>query len=174
VPRRSQRFQAAAPAIGGKDGHEARRGTAGLFQGESNAINAQGESVMLKDLQVMPVLPAKDIDRAREFYRDKLGLEPTQTIDNDNLVYQCGNGTGFLLYRTDNAGSAKNTQMGWGAEDVEREVEELRSRGVVFEEYDMPGLKTENGIATMEGMGKGAWFLDSEGNILNISSIPVT
>lgn len=129
---------------------------------------------MLKDREIMAVLPAKDIDRAREFYRDKLGLDPVQTVENDNLIYRCGKGTGFLLYQTDNAGSAKNTQMSWGVDDVEKEVEELRGRGVVFEEYDMPGLKTENGIATMEGMGKGAWFLDSEGNILNISSIPVT
>ena len=127
---------------------------------------------MLKDMEVIAVLPAKDIDRARDFYRDKLGLEPAQTIENDNLLYRCGKGTGFLLYRTDNAGSAKNTQLSWGVDDVEKEVEELRSRGVVFEDYDMPGLKTENGIATMEGMGKGAWFLDTEGNILNISSIP--
>lgn len=127
---------------------------------------------MLKDKELMAVLPAKDIDRAREFYRDKLGLEPAQTIENENLIYRCGKGTGFLLYRTDNAGSAKNTQMSWGVDDVEKEVKELRARGVVFEDYDMPGLKTENGIATMEGMGKGAWFMDSEGNILNISSIP--
>ena len=127
---------------------------------------------MLKDMELMAVLPAKDIDRAKEFYRDKLGLEPVQTIENDNLIYRCGKGTGFLLYRTDNAGSARNTQMAWGVQDVEKEVEELRARGVVFEDYDMPGLKTENGIATMEGMGKGAWFLDSEGNILNISSLP--
>ena len=127
---------------------------------------------MLKDMELMAVLPAKDIDRARELYRDKLGLEPVQTIEGDNLVYRCGKGTGFLLYRTDNAGSAKNTQLSWGVDDVEKEVEELRSRGVVFEDYDMPGLKTENGIATMEGMGQGAWFLDTEGNILNISSIP--
>ena len=127
---------------------------------------------MLKDMELMAVLPAKDIDRAKEFYRDKLGLEPVQTIENDNLIYRCGKGTGFLLYRTDNAGSARNTQMAWGVQDVEKEVEELRARGVVFEDYDMPGLKTENGIATMGGMGKGAWFLDSEGNILNISSLP--
>lgn len=127
---------------------------------------------MLKDLDVMPVLPARDINRARDFYRDKLGLEPATTIDEDNLVYRCGNGTGFLLYRTDNAGTAKNTQMGWGTNDVEREVEELRGRGVVFEEYDFPGLKTENGIASLDGVGKAAWFLDSEGNILNISSLP--
>ena len=78
----------------------------------------------------------------------------------------------MIPFHQRNAGTAKNTQMGWGVEDVEKEVEELRARGVVFEEYDMPGLKTENGIATMEGMGKGAWFLDTEGNILNISSIP--
>ncbi|KIS28643.1 glyoxalase [Arthrobacter sp. SPG23] len=126
---------------------------------------------MLKDLEVMAVLPAKDINRARDFYRDKLGLEPSRTLDDQNLIYSCGNGTSFLLYQTDNAGSAKNTQMGWGSTDVERDVEELRGRGVVFEEYDFPGLKTENGIATLD-VGKAAWFLDSEGNILNISSLP--
>ncbi|GAB5077992.1 VOC family protein [Arthrobacter sp. AD-310] len=127
---------------------------------------------MLKDLAVMAVLPAKDINRAREFYRDKLGLEPTQELGEDSLIYTCGNGTSFLLYQTDNAGSAKNTQMGWATRDFDREAEELRSRGVVFEDYDQPGLKTENGIAELEGMGKGAWFLDSEGNILNLSSLP--
>ena len=60
--------------------------------------------------------------------------------------------------------------MGWGSADLERDVEELRSRGVVFEEYDFPGLKTENGIASLP-VGKSAWFLDTEGNILNISSL---
>ena len=168
----------AAPNTGAEGGyavwHPALQGPADRKRGRANAIsNCSKEFVMLKDSQVMAVLPAKDIDRAREFYRDKLGLEPSQTIDQQNLMYMCGNGTGFLLYQTDNAGSAKNTQMGWGVADVEKEVEELRGRGVVFEEYDMPGLKTENGIATMEGMGQGAWFLDSEGNILNISSIPM-
>ncbi|TPV49399.1 VOC family protein [Pseudarthrobacter phenanthrenivorans] len=123
---------------------------------------------MLKDSAIMAVLPAKDIERAKEFYRDKLGLEPLESIDNDNLMYRCGKGTGFLLYRTDNAGTAKNTQMGWEVDNIEREMEELRSRGVQFEEYDFPGLKTENGIAT-DSWGKGAWFLDTEGNILNLS-----
>jgi len=126
---------------------------------------------MLKDMEVMAVLPAKDIDRAREFYRDKLGFEPERTMADGGLVYRCGKGTSFLIYQTDNAGSAKNTQIGWATDDVQRDVDELRARGVVFEDYDMPGLKTENGIATMEGYGQAAWFLDSEGNILNISSI---
>jgi catechol 2,3-dioxygenase-like lactoylglutathione lyase family enzyme len=122
---------------------------------------------MLKDREIMAVLPAKDISRAKDFYRDVLGLEPSDTLDEENLLYRCGNGTSFLLYLTDNAGTAKNTQMSWGTDNLEAEVEELRARGVVFEEYDFPGLKTENGIATTP-VGKAAWFLDSEGNILNI------
>ncbi|MEV7132581.1 VOC family protein [Arthrobacter sp. NPDC093128] len=123
---------------------------------------------MLTDSDIMAVLPAKDIKRAKEFYRDKLGLEPSESAEEDSLIYSGGHGTGFLVYQTENAGTAKNTQMGWTTDNLEREVEELRGRGVVFEDYDMPGLKTENGIATSE-WGKAAWFLDSEGNILNIS-----
>ncbi|MBT2535396.1 VOC family protein [Arthrobacter sp. ISL-69] len=126
---------------------------------------------MLTDSDIMAVLPAKDIKRAKDFYRDKLGLEPSESAEEDSLIYRGGHGTGFLVYQTENAGTAKNTQMGWATDNLEREVEELRGRGVVFEEYDMPGLKTENGIATNE-WGKAAWFLDSEGNILNISQRP--
>ncbi|MBT2554547.1 VOC family protein [Arthrobacter sp. ISL-5] len=123
---------------------------------------------MLTDSDVMAVLPAKDIKRARDFYRDKLGLEPAESVEDDNLVYRGGHGTSFLVYQTENAGTAKNTQMGWTTDNLEREMEELRGRGVVFEDYDQPGLKTENGVATDE-WGKAAWFLDSEGNILNIT-----
>jgi len=122
---------------------------------------------MLKELDIIAVLPAKDIARARDFYRDKLGLESPDSLDEENLLYRCGHGTAFLLYKTDNAGTAKNTQMGWATDNVEAEVQELRGRGVVFEEYDFPGLKTENGIATTP-VGKAAWFLDTEGNILNV------
>ncbi|GAB14242.1 VOC family protein [Arthrobacter globiformis] len=125
---------------------------------------------MLRDTEVAAVLPAKDMNRAKDFYRDKLGLEPMEPGD-DNLMFQCGNGTRFLLYQTDNAGTARNTQMGWVTDDVERDVQDLRSRGVVFEEYDFPGLKTENGIATSDA-GKAAWFLDSEGNILSLFERP--
>ena len=123
---------------------------------------------MLKDSAVMAVLAAKDINRAKEFYRDKLGLESSEAMEEYSLLYRCGNGTSFLIYQTDNAGSAKNTQMGWESDNIERDMEELRARGVVFEDYDMPGLKTENGLAT-DDWGKSAWFLDSEGNILNLS-----
>lgn len=122
---------------------------------------------MLQELDIIAVLPAKDMARARSFYRDKLGLEPSDEMDEENVMYRCGNGTTFLLYKTDNAGTAQNTQMGWGTDDINAEVADLQSRGIVFEEYDFPGLKTENGIATTP-VGKAAWFIDSEGNILNI------
>lgn len=147
------------------------RDVPGTSEGESipaNANNAQKEFIMLKDSAIMAVLPAKDINRAKEFYRDKLGLEPSGSLEEDSLLYRCGNGTGFLVYQTDNAGTAKNTQMGWETNDFDAEMEELRRRGVVFEDYDQPGLKTENGVASSD-WGKSAWFLDSEGNILNIT-----
>lgn len=121
---------------------------------------------MLKERDLMAVLPAKDLARARGFYRDVIGLEASEDMDG-NLIYRCGNGTSFLLYETENAGTAKNTQMGWGTDNLEAEMEDLRGRGVTFEEYDFPGLKTENGIATTPG-GKAAWFTDTEGNILNL------
>ncbi|BCW70604.1 VOC family protein [Arthrobacter sp. NicSoilB8] len=124
---------------------------------------------MLKDKQVDAVLPAADIARARDFYRDKLGLEPENPDAEDNLQYKCGGGTGFLLYQTPNAGTAKNTQIGWSVDDLPAAVEELRAKGVVFEEYDFPGLKTENGIATMPDGSSAAWFLDTEGNILSLN-----
>jgi predicted enzyme related to lactoylglutathione lyase len=122
---------------------------------------------MLKDSEVAAVLPAKDIARARDFYRDVVGLDDPEVMDAVNLMFRCGKGTAFLLYQSDNAGTAKNTQLGWMTDNLEAEVEELRGRGATFEEYDFPGLKTENGIATLP-TGKGAWFLDTEGNILNI------
>jgi catechol 2,3-dioxygenase-like lactoylglutathione lyase family enzyme len=162
-----------ARQVGGTGGHAAPdRDVRGPNPGENVAIKVTHHCtegiIMFKDSAIIAVLPAKDINRAKDFYRDKLGLEPAESLEAEGLMYRCGNGTGFLVYQTENAGTAKNTQMGWGTDDLERDVEELQGRGVVFEDYDQPGLKTENGIATAE-WGKSAWFLDSEGNILNIS-----
>ena len=123
---------------------------------------------MFKDSKIMAVLPAKDLNRAKDFYRDKLGIEPSESMEEGAVMYDCGQGSRFLLYQTENAGTAKNTQMGWDTDNLDREMEELRGRGVVFEDYDFPGLKTENGVANAS-WGKGAWFLDSEGNIINIA-----
>ena len=160
------------PRLGARGGHGLRTRIPGTETGGNNAvaavINALKGSIMLKDSNIIAVLPAKDINRAKEFYRDKLGIEPSDSMEEGSVMYRCGQGTGFLIYQTENAGTAKNTQMGWETDNLEREMEELRGRGVVFEEYDFPGLKTENGVATAD-WGKAAWFLDSEGNIINIS-----
>jgi catechol 2,3-dioxygenase-like lactoylglutathione lyase family enzyme len=111
-------------------------------------------------------LPVKDLSRAREFYERKLGFKPLRELAG-GVVYEFGAGTACFMYPTPNAGTSRASQAFWQVEDVEREVAELRERGVVFEEYDMPGLKTKDGIATAGG-AKTAWFKDTEGNTLAI------
>jgi catechol 2,3-dioxygenase-like lactoylglutathione lyase family enzyme len=123
---------------------------------------------MLSDLEIHAVLPASDLGRAREFYKDKLGLEPAKE-GAEGLIYETSGGSKFLLYETQFAGTAQNTAMNWVANDLDAEMSELRGRGVVFEDYDFPGLKTDNGVASQDDGGRGAWFKDSEGNILAIS-----
>jgi predicted enzyme related to lactoylglutathione lyase len=122
--------------------------------------------VMLKNSPVVPYIPAADVARARRFYEDKVGLVPRQEVAG-GVVYECGERSWIFLYPSRGAGTSKASQAFWQVKDVEAEVAELKSRGVVFEEYDMPGLKTVNGIMTAEG-NKAAWFKDSEGNILAV------
>ena len=124
---------------------------------------------MLKDAPVIPYIPATDIGRARKFYEEKVGLVAREEIAG-GVVYECGSGSWIFLYRSGGAGTSKASQAFWQVDDVEAEVRELRGRGVVFEEYDMPGLKTVNGVAT-EDNSKAAWFKDSEGNIMAVIQI---
>ena len=119
---------------------------------------------MLKDHPVVPYLPATDVARARRFYEEKIGLVPREEVAGD-VVYECGSGSWIYLYQSAGAGTSEASQAFWQVPDVEQEVRELESRGVAFIDYDMPGLKTVDGIATMDG-AKGAWFKDTEGNIL--------
>lgn len=121
---------------------------------------------MLKNSPVIPYIPATDIARARKFYEEKVGLVPREEIAG-GVVYECAGGSWIFLYRSGGAGTSKASQAFWQVKDVEAEVRELRARGVVFEEYDMPGLETVGGIATGGG-SKAAWFKDSEGNIMAI------
>jgi catechol 2,3-dioxygenase-like lactoylglutathione lyase family enzyme len=129
---------------------------------------------MLKDGHVATRLPAQDLERARMFYADKLGLEPSEERPG-GLLYEAASGV-FALFQSSGASSGEFTQMGWDVEDIEATVAELRDRGVMFEEVDAPGLKTIDGIAEVAGNypskgGKGeraAWFRDSEGNMLGI------
>ena len=119
---------------------------------------------MLQNTPMYAYLPAKDVSRARKFYERKLGFKP-KTEEAGGVVYEFGEHTECFLYPTPNAGTSKASQAFWKVDDIEREVADLKARGVKFEEYDLPGMKTEGGIATAGG-AKAAWFKDSEGNIL--------
>ena len=129
---------------------------------------------MLEDSKVAARIPAQDLQRARSFYAEKLSLEPSVELPG-GLLYRCGEGE-FALFESAGAASGDHTQMGWQVEDIEATVKWLRARGVVFEEYDFPGLRTVNGIAEVAGnypskggVGeKAAWFRDSEGNLFGI------
>ena len=129
---------------------------------------------MLENSNVSTRIPAQDLERARQFYKDKLGLTPVEERPG-GLRYRCGTGN-FSLYQSKGAASGSHTQMAWQVDDIEAVVDLLRSRGVVFEEYDLPGMKTIDGIAEIEGNypstgatgERAAWFRDSEGNLFGI------
>jgi len=105
-----------------------------------------------------------DLDQARKFYEGTLGFE-VMDERSDGVTYKDASGGWFLVYPSQFAGTAKSTYMSFEVASLEEAVKELRDRGVVFEEYDMPGLKTVEGIAEIQGV-KGAWFKDPDGNIL--------
>jgi predicted enzyme related to lactoylglutathione lyase len=121
---------------------------------------------MLQSNPIYVYFPARDMARARQFYEGKLGLVPKQEI-NGGVVYAFANGTAAFLYPTPNAGTSKASQAFWDVADVDAEIAELKKRGVVFEDYDMPGERSPSGAITAGG-AKAAWFKDSEGNILAI------
>jgi catechol 2,3-dioxygenase-like lactoylglutathione lyase family enzyme len=119
--------------------------------------------------RMLPTIPASDLARARAWYGDKLGFTTDQE-EAEALVYRRGQDRLFLLFSSSAAGSARHQLAARVVEDLEAEVAELRGRGVEFEEYDQPGLRTADGIATTP-VGKAAWFKDSEGNVLTITQL---
>jgi catechol 2,3-dioxygenase-like lactoylglutathione lyase family enzyme len=129
---------------------------------------------MLKDGKVATRIPVQDLQRAKNFYAEKLGLEPSEERTG-GLLYRHASGE-FALFESAGTASGDHTQMGWEVEDIEATVEQLRARGLVFEEYDFPGLRTVNGITEIVGnypskggVGeKAAWFRDIDGNLFGI------
>ena len=129
---------------------------------------------MLDHCDVAARLPAQNLERAKAFYAEKLGLIPVEERPG-GLRYRCGN-SWFSLFESSGRPSGNHSQMGWEVEDIDATVAHLRARGVIFEEYDVPGLKTINNIARVDGnypsrgaLGeRAAWFRDSEGNHLGI------
>jgi catechol 2,3-dioxygenase-like lactoylglutathione lyase family enzyme len=123
-------------------------------------------------------LPAQDLDRAAAWYRDKLGLEPVETRPG-GLRYEVG-GNVFALFASGGRASGDHTQMAFDVADLEPVVRELQRRGVEFDDVDVPGLRTVDQIADIEGnypskgrAERGAWFHDSEGNLIGIGqSLP--
>ena len=119
---------------------------------------------MLKITESNATLPAQDIARARKFYEQKLGLTPEMVTPDGGAIYKTGD-TGFSVFPSQGKASGDHTQVALVVADVTTTVGELKRSGVKFEEYDLPGFKTEGGIVNM-GDSKGAWFKDSEGNLL--------
>jgi predicted enzyme related to lactoylglutathione lyase len=120
---------------------------------------------MLDGASVHTTLPAQDMERAAKFYEEKVGATRGKAAPG-GAFFRIGDAE-FSLYPTPNTQRGGHTQMGIKVPDVRAAVNELRSRGVVFEEYDLPGLKTEDGIAVM-GEVMGGWFKDTEGNIIGV------
>jgi predicted enzyme related to lactoylglutathione lyase len=121
---------------------------------------------MLNESRVEANIPAGDLERARNFYAEKLGLTPTQELGDEALAYRTAGGTSFNVYRTAYAGQAGHTIAQWHVADIESEVRDLKAKGVTFEVYDMPGVEWGGEIAAVPGMGRAAWFKDSEGNTM--------
>jgi catechol 2,3-dioxygenase-like lactoylglutathione lyase family enzyme len=124
---------------------------------------------MLSGAHIHTTLPCQDLERARAFYRDKLGLEPV-TESPAGMFYEVGGGR-FFLFTSRGMPSGSHTQMGYRVADIDAEVRELRARGLEFEMYDFPGFDRETAIADVGGV-RSAWFKDSEGNLLGIVQIP--
>jgi catechol-2,3-dioxygenase len=124
---------------------------------------------MLAAFPISARAAASDLARARQWYQEKLGLEPERE-DMGGVWYRFGGDTWLYLYSTPSAGTAKNTIAGWQVQDITAVMADLRARGVVFEDYDFGELKTQNGLADF-GVAKAAWFKDSEGNTYELTEV---
>jgi catechol 2,3-dioxygenase-like lactoylglutathione lyase family enzyme len=126
--------------------------------------------LMLDRFRVYAVLPASDLHRAKTWWEEKVGMSPTNE-DPGGLWFACADGTWVVVTPSGYAGTAQNTAVSFTVTGIEDLMEQLRGRGVVFEEYDLPDFKTENGLFAMGGY-KAAWFKDSEGNIVEVAEVP--
>jgi catechol 2,3-dioxygenase-like lactoylglutathione lyase family enzyme len=123
----------------------------------------------LSECRVGALLAVSDLERARRFYEDQLGLVPGAE-EEQAVTYPCADGTGVLVYLTpENAGKSPATLAGWDVDDFDRTMEELSARGVAFERYDQPGLKTDERGVFDAGRFRAAWVRDPDGNTLALT-----
>ena len=121
---------------------------------------------MLQAKSAQATLPAQDVSRAKSFYADKLGLDPIEETEEE-VTYRVGDAQ-FILFPSSGRASGDHTQLALEVDDLEASVKRLRDGGVVFEEYDEPGFKSVDGIVELAGE-RGAWFKDSEGNLIALA-----
>ncbi len=125
---------------------------------------------MLANSRVSAILPAENLTRARKFYEEVLGLKvKDEDLGEGHVMYEAGQGTMLVVYERGRT-KAEHTAAGFWVDNLEETMAGLRTKGLVFEEYDFPGLKTVNGIATI-GKTKSAWFKDPEGNIIGLTEM---
>jgi catechol 2,3-dioxygenase-like lactoylglutathione lyase family enzyme len=124
---------------------------------------------MITDGQAGATLPVSDLDRARKFYGETLGFSIVQESDG-GILFQGGQGTAFFVYPSEFAGTNKATAMAINIADFDGTIADLRSRGITFIDYDLPGLKTEDGVLQTPD-GPGAFFSDPDGNIISVANM---
>jgi catechol 2,3-dioxygenase-like lactoylglutathione lyase family enzyme len=123
---------------------------------------------MLTQAPIVTILPAKDIDRARDFYQNRLGLTPQGARPDGKFLFRCnGGGATLAIFPKPEGTRAEHTAVSFVVDDIVAEIRELKARGVEFHDYDFPGFKTVEHIAVI-GADKAAWFSDTEGNLLCI------
>ena len=121
---------------------------------------------MLGKADAIPMLAVKDLDRARRFYEEQLGLDAKEAMDGEVLEVRSGD-TVVNVYRSEFAGTNKATALTFDVDDIDQEVRALQDKGIFFEQYDMPGMDRQGDIYVAEGV-KTAWFKDPDGNILSL------
>ena len=124
---------------------------------------------MLGSARSIGTIAVADLDRAKRFYEGTLGLKRSD-VPEVNL-YEMGAGTSFMVYESQFAGTCKSTSITFAVEDFDAVVKDLRGRGIAFEDYDQPDVKTVDGIAG-DGGTRVAWFKDPDGNVLSLVQIP--
>ncbi|HKU92415.1 MAG TPA: VOC family protein [Sphingomicrobium sp.] len=122
---------------------------------------------MLGKADATPMIAVKDLDRARKFYEDTLGLKADDDW-GEGFTLKSGD-TLVNVYRSEFAGTNKATALNFEVDDAEKEAGELREKGIFFEKYELPGLEPQGDLYVGEGGFKTAWFKDPDGNILSIT-----
>ena len=123
---------------------------------------------MFEHAKATPMIAVRDLDRGRRFYEGTLGLKPVGPKDDGYQIYQSGDSR-LTIYRSQYAGTNKATALAWEVEDAEAAVRDLKTKGVTFEHYDLPGTERQGDVHVGGGI-KNAWFRDPDGNILSVMS----